>query len=191
LIRFISYFFLKVKIEKNCARTVTGVPLLPPQQVDRQPARWIHVNLSGTTAETTTIFMRDDNMYMVGFTNCTGHEYVFSNRKNLMPAATVIPLQDNEDALQVSGGQARCAPSRPFPSISYSNHFHSQGSTRRILRKIISNDSRGFTVQADRWHGEPGWERQTHIDDLEADRLVLWGKTSYAQKTRRWEDSSQ
>jgi hypothetical protein len=62
---------------------------------------------------------------------------------------------------------------------------------RRILRKIISNDSRGFTVQADRWHGEPGWERQTHIDDLEADRLVLWGKTSYAQKTRRWEDSSQ
>jgi hypothetical protein len=48
--------------------------------------------------------VRGDNMYVVGFASQSGRWYVFSNRANLIPSATVLPSSDNYTGLVGYGG---------------------------------------------------------------------------------------
>ncbi|CAN6380674.1 unnamed protein product [Urochloa humidicola] len=71
-------------------------PVLPSYNGD-QPARWLHINLSvagGEEASSTTIFVRDDNMYCLGFRNQNGVCYQLTNPEGwtLPPQYNAVPL---------------------------------------------------------------------------------------------------
>uniref|UniRef100_A0ACD5XLT5 Uncharacterized protein n=1 Tax=Avena sativa TaxID=4498 RepID=A0ACD5XLT5_AVESA len=60
-----------------------GHPLLPVQKHPRQPSRWVHINVVARDKETsskamrTTLAVRDDNVYLIGFKNGEGKWYEF------------------------------------------------------------------------------------------------------------------
>lgn len=60
-------------------------PVLPKQQCEKQPDRWIHIMLSlksreGREESTTTLVMRDDNLYVKGFTGKGGKWFELCGR---------------------------------------------------------------------------------------------------------------
>uniref|UniRef100_A0ACD5VWG8 Uncharacterized protein n=1 Tax=Avena sativa TaxID=4498 RepID=A0ACD5VWG8_AVESA len=60
-----------------------GHPLLPVQKHPRQPSRWVHINVVAphdkqtSKAMRTTLAVRDDNVYLIGFKNSEGKWYEF------------------------------------------------------------------------------------------------------------------
>jgi hypothetical protein len=81
---------------------VRGTPVLAEQRKGQPPARWIHIKLVGNNKwrDKTTIAMRDDNLYLVGFQNNSGSWFVFKGCKGEFPAevsasASELPFGDS------------------------------------------------------------------------------------------------
>uniref|UniRef100_A0A0E0MCT9 rRNA N-glycosidase n=1 Tax=Oryza punctata TaxID=4537 RepID=A0A0E0MCT9_ORYPU len=51
---------------------IHDIPVLARQQTPRQPARWMYINLVGRKNERATVAVRDDNVYLMGFSNMSG-----------------------------------------------------------------------------------------------------------------------
>jgi hypothetical protein len=81
-------------------------PLLPKQQAP-QPARWVHINLiledeDGVEQTRTTIAVRDDNVYLLGFKNRHGKWYelgVEGRNARLIPGSTFLGCDTNYQKL--------------------------------------------------------------------------------------------
>ncbi|KQK16468.1 ribosome-inactivating protein 3 [Brachypodium distachyon] len=56
---------------------INGHPLLTPRRYPNSPARWMHISISAGGAATTTLVLRDDTLYVVGFTGEGGSWYEF------------------------------------------------------------------------------------------------------------------
>ncbi|KAM0839128.1 hypothetical protein ACQ4PT_048782 [Festuca glaucescens] len=83
-----------------------GRPVLARQTLpEAPPSRWIMVEVLGSAArDAAMLAVRADNLYLIGFASQSGRWYVFSNRANLIPSATVLPSSDNYTALVGYGG---------------------------------------------------------------------------------------
>ena len=67
-------------------------PVLPKQQGGKQPERWIHIKLSakkGGKESTTTLVIRDDNLYVKGFTGKDGKWFELCEDRE--PAGEKLP----------------------------------------------------------------------------------------------------
>lgn len=60
--------------------TIRWTPVLGVQKINLQPDTWIHVVLKVAQRETSTLAIRADNLYLVGFQPNGGPWYVFKNR---------------------------------------------------------------------------------------------------------------
>jgi hypothetical protein len=68
---------------------------VPAKQRAEQPERWIHVKLQADTGEetlSTTLIMRDDNLYVCGFMNQQGDS--FELIENLDRSADMLPVHE-------------------------------------------------------------------------------------------------
>lgn len=72
-------------------KDVLNHPVLPKQKSGVRPARWLHINLEGNNGERTTLAIRDDNVYLIGFKNQSGRWYEFgysANDQHIDPTST-------------------------------------------------------------------------------------------------------
>uniref|UniRef100_A0A8I6X8K1 rRNA N-glycosylase n=1 Tax=Hordeum vulgare subsp. vulgare TaxID=112509 RepID=A0A8I6X8K1_HORVV len=68
-----------------------GKPVMAKQTGEGQPPpKWLHLVARGHGTEVTTLALRQDNLYLAGFTDKSGSWYTFANkaRHNLIPGAT-------------------------------------------------------------------------------------------------------
>lgn len=80
---FIDQFRRKLAEHDDAERNdVRGHPVLPKQKSGFQPARWFHINLERNNGERTTLAVRDDNVYLIGFKNQSGRWYEFGYSGN-------------------------------------------------------------------------------------------------------------
>ncbi|XP_039824564.1 uncharacterized protein LOC120686425 isoform X3 [Panicum virgatum] len=93
-------------------------PLLPKQRAE-QPARWLHIKLQVKEETSTTLLMRDDNLYICGFMNQQGVCYELLDdwdSEKLLPSEynskrlhwgvkyrTILDVADNEKAVKILG----------------------------------------------------------------------------------------
>ncbi|XP_044973377.1 uncharacterized protein LOC123440899 [Hordeum vulgare subsp. vulgare] len=88
-----------------------GKPVMAKQTGEGQPPpKWLHLVARGHGTEVTTLALRQDNLYLAGFTDKSGSWYTFANkaRHNLIPGATVLDFDDNYAGLSwaTAGGRA-------------------------------------------------------------------------------------
>ena len=75
-------------------------PVLAKQRADEQPARWIHVTLQAVEGEETswtTLFMRDDNVYVLGFMNQQGDSFQLLDDNRNASTNMVLPITNGRD----------------------------------------------------------------------------------------------
>lgn len=178
-------------------RNVKGVPVLAEQR---------HINFVGTdsAADKTTIAVRDDNIYIVGFTNNTGNWFTFANREQLIPRSTRLPFGGGYEDLVVGGRKkltdiklgkenmlqavrmlALHHPNHPNPDKSYDKRL---GEAPAKLCVMVAEAERFVPIVT----VAQGWKGTPQITALQAEYVVLWGKISKAlltwQKKSLWED---
>ncbi|TVU16058.1 hypothetical protein EJB05_39606 [Eragrostis curvula] len=178
---------------------VEGVPVLPPQHLNAMPARWIHVNLVGSGGARTTIALRDDNIYLVGFENSARNWYVFDNRKHLIHDATPLPLNDSYGDLVKGhvnlprydlGKTAALGAVQTLASYKIGGLTDSQLAISLAQLCVMVAEAERFKEVADTV--SKGWEGTARINTVQAELLVLWGKASCAllhwNNTHVWVD---
>ncbi|KAM3278822.1 hypothetical protein ACQJBY_046233 [Aegilops geniculata] len=79
-------------------------PVLARQTLPQPPRRWIMLEVHGAGNDVAMLAVRGDNLYVVGFATQSGAWFVFKNRANLIPSATVLPSSDNYTGLVGFGG---------------------------------------------------------------------------------------
>ncbi|XP_066336727.1 uncharacterized protein [Miscanthus floridulus] len=75
-------------------------PVLAKQRADEQPARWIHVTLQAVEGEETswiTLFMRDDNVYVLGFMNQQGDSFQLLDDNRNAATNILLPITNGRD----------------------------------------------------------------------------------------------
>ena len=82
-------------------------PVLAKQRADEQPARWIHVTLQAVEGEETswtTLFMRDDNLYVLGFMNQQGDSFQLLDDNRNASTNMVLPITNGRDPKHLKWG---------------------------------------------------------------------------------------
>ena len=133
-------------------------PVLAKQRAE-QPARWIHVKLQAVKGEqtmSTTLIMRDDNLYVCGFMNQQGDS--FELIENPDRSADILPVDEYN-------------PQRLSWGVGYKSllDFDTEGGLVRILAHV----NRGQDFAMDAVHVLscfPAW-----VDDRISPRLALAG----------------
>lgn len=165
------------------------------------PARWILVNLVGTDGDKTTIAVRDDNIYIVGFTNSRGSWFVFKNRAHLIPGSTLLPFGDCYKDLLGGGykelegitlGKENMLKAVQMLARYHPNPHNSYKSLKVALATLcvmVAEAERFVPINetvADRWEDTP------RITAMQAKYVVLWSDMSCAllnwRTTGVWRD---
>lgn len=182
-------------------RDVGGRPVLPRQRHGNQPQRWIYITLrvpNGREAATTTLAIRDDNLYLIGFQNGEGEWYEFgfsgqSKRMLPVPESTFLecdvtyrdmvrdPLTTLKLGLRDALGAVRHLSGHPYTTTDDGSEV------RRGLAKLIL-----MICEAARM--DPFYQRVISdngqgIDDQEVKYLRNWGDISVA--LLRWDNEER
>ncbi|XP_066336723.1 uncharacterized protein [Miscanthus floridulus] len=131
-------------------------PVLAKQRAE-QPARWIHVKLQAVKGEqmmSTTLIMRDDNLYVCGFMNQQGDSFELIENPNR--SADILPVDEYN-------------PQRLSWGVGYRSllDFDTKGGLVRILAQV--NPGQDFAMDAVHVLScFPAW-----VDDRISPRLAL------------------
>ncbi|XP_044345709.1 protein synthesis inhibitor II-like [Triticum aestivum] len=187
--------------------TIRWTPVLGVQKINWEPDTWIHVVLKGGQGETSTLAIRADNLYLVGFRTNEGSWYVFKNR-NLYRRN--ISLNFNDDYKSLTGGRGHRHLDRvdvrrhsALKATSILARYKPDGSTSDAdLQTALATfilmicEAQRFTTISD--FVSKAWDTklETHVPTRELELVVKWKVISCAllswdqrwDGTRNWKD---
>ena len=178
-------------------------PLLPKQRAE--PARWLHIKLQVKEETSTTLLMRDDNLYICGFMNQQGVCYELLDdwdSEKLLPSEynskrlhwgvkyrSILDVADNEEAVKILGSIGKLGI-RNFMVIAvrvlshYPECWTDRGMNPRValagLILMVCECARMnafYDSIADKWN-------ESYIMDLRLDDVWKYGEMSYG--LRKW-----
>ncbi|KAJ1293840.1 hypothetical protein BS78_01G099900 [Paspalum vaginatum] len=176
------------------ARTRTVSPFLVPQMFNKPPPTWILISLTGSAAqEKVTLAMRNDNIYIAGFSNSVGTWYAFPRFQGLIKGSTTLPR--TEDYGSLVGGHSKL-PNYDVnkEAIIQAVRFLSAYKPTSDASQLGLNLARLIVVVAEAARFRPIYntvlQQQPRITVTEARMVVIWAKLSDAiitySKTQKW-----
>lgn len=87
-----------------CTNEVDGWLVLPRQRYNQKPFRWLMVELLAAADDKIVLAIRQDNLYIAGFTDKSGLWYSFSNKVDLNLIPTAYGLEFADDYGSLVGG---------------------------------------------------------------------------------------
>lgn len=163
-----------------------GRILLPDQS--RLPYISILVGLSYGGQYKSTILLRGDNLYHVGFMNSLGHLYTFEKYDDILPGSTSIGLGVQYGKL-IKGGikQLHTVPlgktSAQYSCMNMSTYDPTSSNEDHIKTTVLQNtimysETRRFFAVHQKV--SQGWEGTSFLSTDDASLLVVWKEISQA-----------
>lgn len=156
-----------------------------------EPPKWITLNLLGSGSDRTTLLLRSDNLYLVGFNTSSGVWYAFQGYKHLIPGSIELPYSADYSSLlglrygggkymlpHLALGEEYYLDSLSALSNPYTNYRLNLGIA---LAKIIvmTIEAARFVEIGDLVDSHWTTEEAGHLSDNLAKSTVSWGDISH------------
>ncbi|CAL4893281.1 unnamed protein product [Urochloa decumbens] len=184
---------------------VEGRPVLAKQSFPQEPARWMYCNLSAVEDKektTTTLAVRDDNVYLIGFKAHSGNWYEFGfNGKTvpMIPGSTFLEcdvdyrsLVGGSSSKEVKANLVKMQLGKSFAEESVnrlSGYVQEAGApdadTKLDLARLIVMVCESARMISISNTVNDGWASESKISEQQVDYLWNWGLMSQALLGRR------
>lgn len=170
---------------------VQGRYVLGPRRPEFRgtPLGWIMVHVTGAaTEDKTTLAIANDDLYLLGFRNSTGHWYILGGGFGGLPGAIKMPF--TESYYDLVGGHLNL-PTVPLGKqsaieavkiLASCDHFDTttEAQVKQALVRfvVMIAEAARFPAIRGTFSSSHKWQQQTFITQTQAKRVVHWGKLS-------------
>ncbi|KAL6637313.1 hypothetical protein ACP70R_024885 [Stipagrostis hirtigluma subsp. patula] len=187
---FLSILMAEVSSTEGC-ELLWHHTLLPEQQLQDAPVKWIQLELLGRYDEEIKVMLRPDNLYLIGFTNRNNEWFETKDPNNhyVIPGSTPMPIGGSYPELlgrrKGKWGLKYLPLGKHFLLDAITLHYNypynsiSNVQLGRAYAGLVAMISEAQRIIPIRNRIRSFWESNAYLNDDMAKYTVTWGKMSW------------